>query len=38
MAKLVQAELRNALEIITVKVLGTKETTAKIASVTDMAT
>ena len=32
------SELRNALESITVKVLGAKETTAKIASVTDTAT
>ena len=31
------AELRNALDAITVKVLGAKETTAKIASVTDTA-
>ena len=32
------ADFRNALESITVKVLGAKETTAKIASVTDTAT
>ncbi len=32
------ADFRNALEAISVKVIGTKETTAKIASVTDTAT
>ena len=32
------SELRNALESITVKVLGAKETTAKISAVTDTAT
>ena len=32
------AELRNALDSITVKVLGAKETTAKISAVTDTAT
>ena len=31
-------ELRNALDDITVKVLGAKETTAKIAAITDTAT